>query len=60
MATQPIIIPANATPLQAGLGAGLANGIVQAMISADKDKLLFMPAPAPGIRIDGRFSQASR
>lgn len=62
--TQPGIIPAGATPGQAGVGAGIGMGmgmgIVEAMIASDKDKLLFLPAPGPTVRIDGRFTQAAR
>ncbi|OWQ46368.1 hypothetical protein CDL60_12845 [Roseateles noduli] len=58
--TLPGIIPAGATPGQAGVGAGIGMAVVEAMIASGKDKLLFLPAPGPAIRIDGRFTQAER
>jgi len=33
---------------------------VQMIISMDKGKLLLLPQPAPGVRVDVRFSQANR
>jgi hypothetical protein len=53
-------LPAGGAPFQPGVGTALGMGVVQMIISMDKGKLLLLPQPAPGVRIDGRFSQANR
>ncbi|CAN7413448.1 hypothetical protein [Rhizobacter sp. LjRoot28] len=60
LASPSVELPPDGAPFEPGVGTALGMGVVRMIISLDKGKLLLLPQPSSGVRIDQRFSQTNR
>lgn len=51
------VTPPSATPVQAGVGAGVGVAVVQVLINSDKGKLVLLPSPPDGTKLSGTFTK---